>query len=144
MPPPPPRPRTLVEVLGIARTETVNGVPLTLLSLERYREGDVVTFSLSSRRGLHLDFPSPEIFIKVGPSAGTETPRFSGVGSSGGGGNGQDLYFRCTFGFSPPMPDDAADWVVEVTKIEWVKPRLSPERQVAWVDEGPWRFVIRP
>jgi hypothetical protein len=142
-PPPPPRPRTLVEVLGIARTETVNGVPLTLLSYERYREGDYVTFSLSSRRGLHLEYPSPEIFMRVGPAGATATPRFSD-GGGGGGGGGQDLYFRYAFGFSPPMPDEATDWVVEVTKVEWVKPRHSPERHVARVDEGPWRFVIRP
>ena len=143
MPTPPPRPRTLVEVLGIARTETVNGVALTLLSLERYREGDVVTFSLTSRRGLHLDPPSPELFLRVGPSATAVPPRFSSFGG-GGGGDGQELHYRHTFSFSPRMPDDATDWIVEVTKIEWVKPRRSPERQVARVDEGPWRFVIRP
>lgn len=140
---PPPRPRTLVEVLGIGRTETVNGVPLTLLSYERYREGDFVTFSLTSRRGFHLDYPSPEIFMRVGPAAATATPRFSDSGG-GGGGDGQELRFRYSFGFSPPMPDDAADWVVEVTKIEWVRPYRQPERKVAHVDEGPWRFVIRP
>jgi hypothetical protein len=42
------------------------------------------------------------------------------------------------------MPDGAADWVVEVTKIEWVRPYHSPERKVASVDAGPWRFRIRP
>ena len=141
--PPPPTPQTLVEVLGIGRTETINGIPLTLLSLERYREGDVVTFSLSSRRGLHLDYPSPEIFLKVGPAAATATPRFSQRGG-GGGGNGQELHFRYSFGLSPAMPDDATDWVIEVTKVEWVRPYRSPERRVVRVDEGPWRFVIRP
>lgn len=136
-------PRTLVEVLGIGRTETANGVTLTLLSLERYREGDLVTFRLSSRRGLHLDYPSPELFIKVGPSGATATPRLSMAGGGGGGG-GQELEFRHYFGFSPAMPDDAEDWVIEVTKIEWVSPYRSGERRVAKVDQGPWRFVIRP
>src|SRR6185503_9077181 len=120
VPQPPPRPRTLVEVLGIGRTVMVNGVPLTLLSYERYREGDFVTFSLTSRRGFHLDYSSPEIFLRVGPAASTATPRFSDS-SGGGGGDGQELRFRFSFGFSPPMPDDATDWIVEVTKIEWVK-----------------------
>jgi hypothetical protein len=139
----PAQPRTLVEVLGIGSTQTAGGVALTLLSLERYREGDVVTFRLSSRRGLHLDYPSPELFIKVGPSAATATPRFSMAGGGGGGG-GQELEFRQYFGFSPAMPDDATDWVVEVTKIEWVSPYRSGARRVARVDQGPWRFVIRP
>ena len=143
MDPPPSPPRTLIEVLGVGRTEAVNGVALTLLSYERYREGDVVTFSFGSRRGLHRDYPSPEIFIKVGPSGATATPRFSD-GGGGGGGAGQDLHFRYSFGFSPAMPDDSTDWVVEVTKIEWVKPYRTPERRVERVDDGPWRFVIRP
>jgi hypothetical protein len=139
----PAQPRTLVEVLGIGRTQTTNGVALTLLSLERYHEGDVVTFRVSSRRGLHADYPSPELFIKVGPSGSTETPRFSMAGGGGGGG-GQALEFRYYFGVSPAMPDDATDWVVEVAKIEWVSPYRSGERRVARVDQGPWRFVIRP
>ncbi len=143
VPPPPPTPRELIEVIGVGKTEVVNGVALTLLSLERYREGDIVTFRLTAKRGLHLDFPSPELFIAVGPAASPSTPRFSMMGGGGGGG-GKDLIFRYSFGFSPGMPDEATDWVVEVTKIEWVRPRRSPQRKVASVDAGPWRFVIRP
>lgn len=139
----PPQPRTLVEVIGVGRTETVNGVSLTLLSLERYREGDILTFSLTSKRGLHLDSPSPEIFIQIGPSGATATPRFSMM-SGGGGGAGNELIFRYSFGVAPGMPDDATDWVIEVAKIEWVFPYRSPERKVARVDLGPWRFTIRP
>src|SRR2546421_4592715 len=67
--PPPPAPRELVEVLGIGAAQTVGDRTITLLSLERYREGDIVTFSLTSKRGLHLDFPSPELFLAVGPAA---------------------------------------------------------------------------
>jgi hypothetical protein len=141
--PAPPAPRELIEVIGIGKTETVNGVALTLLSLERYREGDIVTFRLTAKRGLHMDFPSPELFIAVGPAASPSTPRFSMMGG-GGGGSGNDLTFRYAYGLSPGMPDDAADWVVEVTKIEWVRPYRSPERKVASADPGPWRFTIRP
>jgi hypothetical protein len=140
---PAPEMRELIEVLGIGKTEIVNGVALTLLSVERYREGDIVTFRLTSKRGLHLDFLSPELFLAVGPAASTTTPRFSMFGGGGGGG-GNDLTFRYTFGVSPGMPDEATDWVVEVTKIEWVRPYRSPEREVASVDVGPWRFTIRP
>jgi hypothetical protein len=140
---PPPAPRELVEVLGLGMTETVNGVALTLLSLERYREGDIITFRLTSKRGFHLEFPSPELFLAVGPAASTSTPRFS-MTNGGGGGNGNDLSFRYSYGVSPGMPDQATDWVVEVTKIEWVRPYRSPERKIASVDVGPWRFRIKP
>ena len=136
-------PRELIEVIGVGKTEMVNGVALTLLSLERYREGDVVTFRLTSKRGLHLEFPSPELFIAVGPAASTSIPRFFMMGGGGGGG-GNELTFRYSYGFSPGMPDGATDWVIEVTKIEWVWLYRSPERRVASVDVGPWRFVVRP
>jgi hypothetical protein len=141
--PPPATPRELIDVIGVGKTETVSGVALTLLALERYREGDIVTFRLTAKRGLHREFPSPELFIAVGPAASTSTARFSMMGG-GGGGSGNDLTFRYSYGLSPGMPDDAIDWVVEVAKIEWVRPYHSPERKVASVDVGPWRFTIRP
>jgi hypothetical protein len=141
--PQPPTPRELIEVIGVGKTEVVNGVALTLLSLERYREGDIVTFRLTAKRGLHLDFPSPELVIAVGPAASPSTPRFSMMGG-GGGGSANDLTFRYSYGMSPRMPDEATDWVIEVTKIEWVWGYRSPERKVASVDVGPWRFTIRP
>jgi hypothetical protein len=143
-PEPAPAQRELVEVLGIGRTEVAHGVALTLLSLERYREGDTLNFRLVRKRGfLQRDIPSPELFIRVGPSSATHTPRFSGM-SGGGGGGMQEITYRFSFGVSPGMPDDAGDWVVEVTKIEWVKPYRSPERRIWSIDHGPWRFVIRP
>ena len=143
MAPPPPTLRELVEVIGVGKTETVNNVSLTLLSLERYREGDIVTFRLVRKRGLHRDFPSPELFITTGPAAATATPRFAYM--SGGGGGGMDeIVYRYSFGYSPGMPDGASDWVIEVMKIEWVRPYRSPERRIWSIDHGPWRFVIKP
>lgn len=124
-------------------TVTASGIPLTLLSLERYREGDVLNFRFTSRRGLHLDFASPDMFITVGPASATATPRFSLMGGSSGG-NGQEIVHRFSFGVTPGMPDGATDWVVEVTKIVWNRHRSGGEYTVANVDEGPWRFVIRP
>ncbi len=144
MPPPPPAPRELIEVLGIGKTEVVNGKALTLLSLERYREGDLVTFRLVRKRGrFEPDFPSPEMFLAVGPAAATSTPRLSGMNGGGGGGM-EETTFRYSFSFSPGMPDDATDWVIEVTKIEWVRPRHGRHRRIWSIDHGPWRFIIRP
>jgi hypothetical protein len=143
MPPPPPRPRELIEVIGVGQTETANDVAVTLLSLERYREGDIVTFRLLRKRAKwERDFPSPELFIAVGPSGATARPRFGGM-SGGGGGGMEEIEYRHTFSLSPGMPDDVTDWVVEVEKIEWVR-MGQPGRTVQSVDVGPWRFVIRP
>ena len=140
---PPPQPRELIEVIGLGRTETVSGVALTLLSLEHYREGDILNFRLRRERGRDRDFPSPELVIRVGPATAPATPRFSMMHGGGGGGM-KEIEHRYSFGVSPGMPDGARDWVVEVSRIEWVRPRRSPTRVVQSVDEGPWRFVIRP
>ena len=56
----------------------------------------------------------------------------------------EEITFRYSFSFSPGMPDDATDWVIEVTKIEWVRPRHGRHRRIWSIDHGPWRFIIRP
>jgi hypothetical protein len=139
--PPPPTPRELVSVVGVGQTQTVDGVALTLLSLERYREADVVTFRLTHRRGLHLDFPSPELFIAV-TTGDDAPPRHLSMIGGGGGGNGQELVFRYTYSLAPPIPQDAREAVIEVGKIEWVRHGRN-ERKIASVDIGPWRFMIK-
>jgi hypothetical protein len=139
---PPPTPRELVSVVGIGQTETVNGVALTLLSLERYREADIVTFRLTHRRGMHLDFPSPELFITVTTGDDSPVRRISMMGGAGGG-NGQELVFRYSYSFAPPIPENATEVVIEVSKIEWARYGRN-ERKIASVEVGPWRFTIKP
>src|SRR2546430_14803664 len=142
MPARPPTPRGLVSVVGVGQTEMVNGVALTLLSLERYREADIVTFRLTHRRGMHFDFPSPELFITVLTSDGAPPRRLWMMGG-GGGGNGQELVFRYSYSFAPPIPPDATEAVIEVAKIEWARFGRNA-RTIASVDVGPWRFTIKP
>src|SRR6266571_1236876 len=136
--PPPPTPRELIDVIGVGATETVGGVGLTLLSLERYREASVLTFRLVGRRGLSFDFPSPELFITI--TAGDDVPtRRLWMMSGGGGGNGQELIFRYAYAFAPPIPQGATEAVIEVSKIEWARYGRN-ERKGSSVDVGPWRF----
>jgi len=139
---PPPTPRELISVVGVGQTETVNDVALTLLSLERYREADLVTFRLVHRRGMHVDFPSPELFITIATGDDSPVRRISMMGGSGGG-NGQELVFRYSYAFAPPIPQEATDVVIEVSKIEWARYGRN-ERKITSVEVGPWRFTIKP
>lgn len=140
--PPPPAPRELVDVIGIGRTEMVAGVSLTLLALERYREGDIVTFRIVRKRGFSRDFPSPELLIAVGPASATELPRYSMM-SGGGGGGMNEIVYRMSYGLVPGMPLDATDWIIEVREVSWVRDGMN-ERKVSSVDAGPWRFTVKP
>src|SRR5438046_8663311 len=123
--PPPPAPRELVDVIGIGRTEVVAGVSLTLLALERYREGDIVTFRIVRKRGFSRDFPSPELLIAVGPASATELPRYSMM-SAGGGGGADEIVYRMSYGLVPGMPLDATHWDREDLGVTWVRDGLTP------------------
>src|SRR5690242_7716667 len=83
-PPPPPQPHELIDVVGVGTTETTGGVALTLLSLERYREGLIALFRVRRHRGrFEREFPSPWLVMTVTPE-GTVPYRFL-MGSGGGG-----------------------------------------------------------
>src|SRR5687768_4929276 len=85
-PPPPPQPRELIDVVGIGRTETVSGVDVTLLSLERYREGHVALFRMfRQRKRSERDLPMPHFELAVTPESSTPY-RFWMMGGTGGGG----------------------------------------------------------
>src|SRR5512132_2081161 len=84
--PPPPQPRELIDVVGIGRTETVGGVAVTLLSLERYREGHVALFRMfRHRERSERELPMPHFELAVTPENSTPY-RFWMMGGTGGGG----------------------------------------------------------
>ena len=140
IPPPPPQPRELIDVVGIGRTETVGGVALTLLSLERYREGQIALFRLLRARGLfEREFPSPRLELSVMPE-GTVPYR---IWMSGGGGGGMvELEFRHSYVIVPAPPSDASETVIEVRAISWERYSAGTYKVVS-VDTGPWRFTIK-
>jgi hypothetical protein len=137
--PPPPQPRELVDVIGVGQTETVNGVALTLLSVERYREGHIALFRLHRARGRsEREFPSPEFDLAVTP-AGTVPYRSWMMGGSGGG--MRELEYRQSYAIVPAPPSGASEVVIEVRAISW-KWYSSGTNKVVSVDPGPWRFTI--
>jgi hypothetical protein len=140
-PPPPPQPRELIDVVGVGRTETVNGVALTLLSVERYREGHIALFRLHHARGrLEREFPSPDFDLVVTPK-GTVPYRFWMMSGSGGGGVHGEVEHRRSYAIVPAPPSDAAEIVIEVREISW-KRYSSGTYNVVSVDAGPWRFTL--
>jgi hypothetical protein len=130
----------LIDVVGIGRTETVGGVALTLLSLERYREGQIALFRLLRARGLfEFEFPSPRLELSVMPE-GTVPYRF--WMNAGGGGGMPELEFRQSYVIVPAPPSDASETVIEVRTISWERFGAGT-RKVVSVDTGPWGFTIK-
>lgn len=136
----PPQPRELVDVVGVGQSETVNGVAVTLLSVERYREGHIALFRLHRARGrLEHDFPSPEFDLAVTPE-GAVPYRFWMTGGTGGGLPGE-VEHRRSYAIVPAPPSDASEVVIEVRAISW-KRYDSGTYKVVSVETGPWRFTI--
>lgn len=137
--PPPAQPRELVDVLGVGQTETVGTVSLTLLSLERYREGHIALFRLHRARGrLELEFPTPHLDLAVTPE-GTVPYRFWMMGGTGGGTT--ELEYRQSYAIVPAPPSDASEIVIEVREISWERYGAGTYKVVS-ADAGPWRFRI--
>jgi hypothetical protein len=139
-PPPPPQPRELVDVVGVGQTETVNGVALTLLSVERYREGYVVLFRMfRHRKRSERDLPTPHFELALTPESPTPY-RFWMMGGTGGGGTEGEMEYRQSYAIVP-RPSDATETVIEVSQISW-KRYGSGTYKIVSVDPGPWRFAI--
>ncbi|HLZ48896.1 MAG TPA: hypothetical protein VKR80_09635 [Candidatus Limnocylindria bacterium] len=138
-PAPPPQPRELIDVIGVGATETADGVALTLLSLERYREGLIALFRLRRPRGrFEREFPSPRLVMTVTPE-GTVPYRF--LMGGGGGGGMRELEFRQAYTIVPAPPTDAAEIVIQVSEISWERWDAGETRVVS-VDPGPWSFSV--
>lgn len=139
--PPPPQPRELIDVLGIGDTQTAGGIALTLLSLERYREGHVALFRMFRRRApSERDLPMPHFELAVTPEAAGPY-RFWMMGGTGGGGVAGEMEYRQAYAIAPAPPSDGI-LVIEVSAISWDRFDAGTRKVVA-MDTGPWRFTIR-
>jgi hypothetical protein len=137
---PPSQPRELIDVLGVGATETVGGIALTLLSVERYREAHIALFRLFRTRGrLEWELPSPHLDLAVTPE-GTAPYRYWMMGGTGGG--MRELEFRQSYAIAPAPPSEASEIVIEVRAITWQRYSAGTYKVVA-VDGGPWRFRVR-
>jgi len=141
-PPSPPQPRELIDVVGLGQTETVKGVALTLLSVERYREGHVALFRMfRHRERSERDLPMPRFELAVTPEGSTPY-RFWMMGGTGGGGVEGEMEYRQAYAIAPAPPSDGSEIVIEVREISWERLGAGT-RKVISVDSGPWRFTIR-
>jgi hypothetical protein len=139
--PPPPQPRVLVDVVGVGQTEIVNGVTLTLLSVERYREGHVVLFRMfRHRERSERDLPMPHFELAVTPEGPTPY-RFWMMGGTGGGGVEGEMEYRQAYAIVPSPPSDGREVVIEVREVSWKRYGSGTYKVVA-LDAGPWRFTI--
>jgi hypothetical protein len=130
----------LIDVIGIGHTETVGGVALTLLSLERYQEGHIALFRLFRARGsFEREFLSPHLELRITPE-GTVPYRFWMMGGTGGGGM-REVEYRQSYAIAPAPPSDAREIVIEVQTISWERFGAGTCTAVS-VDAGPWRFGI--
>jgi hypothetical protein len=142
LPPSPPQPRELVDVVGVGQTETVNGVAVTLLSVERYREGHVVLFRMfRHRKRSERDLPMPHFELSVTPQSSMPY-RFWMMGGTGGGGVEGEMEYRQAYAITPSPPSDDGEVVIEVREISWKRYGSGTYKVVA-VDTGPWRFSVR-
>jgi hypothetical protein len=125
----------LHRVVAIGRTERAGEGELTLLALELYERGFVVT----SR----LRWPGPfGLFPELSPAATDDLGHAYAHRSHGGSGDGRD--FRAAHRFSPALDPAAAELRLEIAEIRWR--RLVPGRTELGEEAptpGPWRFVVR-
>jgi hypothetical protein len=137
----PPQPHDLIDVVGIGATERANGVALTLLSVERYREAYIALFRMLRDRGrLEREFPSPYLELAVMP-AGAQPYRFWMM--HGGGGGDRELEYRQSYAIAPAPPSDGPEIVIEVRTITWERHGRDGVSRVVSVDTGPWRFAVK-
>jgi hypothetical protein len=136
------QPRELIDVIGVGATESVGGVALTLLSVERYREGNVALFRMfRHRERSERDLPMPHFELAVTPESSTPY-RFWMMGGTGGGGVAGEMEYRQAYAIAPAPPSDGSEIVIEVREIVWERWGQGT-RKVLSADAGPWRFTVR-
>jgi hypothetical protein len=125
----------LGRVIAIGQTERAGEGELTLLALEIYERGFVVTTRLRWPGGFGL---LPEL----APAASDDRGRAYAHRSHGGSGGGRE--FRSAHRFSPALDPGAGELRLAIAEIRWR--RIVPGRAELGEEPpttGPWRFVVR-
>jgi hypothetical protein len=135
----------LVRVVAAGQTATVDGVSVTLLSIELYDDGFIIngrvrrSIPSSSDEGVHW-LPALD--------TGTELRAADGHGgvyaSLGMGGGGDAKEYRLHQTFSPALALNASELRIELANLRYVRfdPRAPDDRSRDELKHGPWSFVI--
>lgn len=127
--PPPPALRTLVRVLPVARTETRDGLAVTLLALERYDNGFVLQCVLQTGdRATGMPDPHPVVADDCGN-------RYTAWGGGGGGSGAHQGEWRCAFNCVPALDPAARAVTVAIPDL----PFLTGDDATR---PGPWTFTV--
>jgi len=141
MPRPHAQPRELVSVLGVGVSQIHGPSTLTLLSLERYREGFILQFRLLRERHHLRQLFMPQIDLSIVDGRAT---RYTIWPQGGGGGGGLDglIEWRYAWAGTPALPQEAGEITIEALEIRWQRHHDKDGLVFAEADAGPWRFVI--
>lgn len=134
--------RDLIAVVGVGQLQSHGPMTVTLLSVERYRDGFFLQFRLMrehrppSRMGW-------QPHMKISVVDGHATPYVVGP-DGGGGGGGRDGIAVWRYGYrgAPALSADAGEIVVEVPELRWRQHDGKGQLVDAEVDAGPWRFRV--
>ena len=118
----------------------MNGVRLTLLSVERYAEGVVLLFRLVRRRGrFAFSYPMPSLAISMDPAGAVP---YRVLMKGGGGGGDEEIEYRLTYAVVPAPPPGTHAIAIAVDEIAWERGAMNGRAEVVARDAGPWRYVV--
>jgi hypothetical protein len=131
----------LKRVIPIAKSQPCGSATLTLLSLEEYLEGYIVTARLILGERKIVARQSPHLVFRTTDDQGN---RYEGW--CVGGGSKNELRAECKF--TPSLDQNARELTVEIDGVHWVvwpQPQQGGQGQKPEVDldPGPCMFVIR-
>ncbi len=138
--------RELVDVLPVGTSHRAGDETVTLLSVERYRDGFLAQLRVLAEYAPPAPLPEragllPEVHLAATDDRGgayTPWPH----GGSGGGGRGV-LQWRHAYRFAPALPPEARELRLTVERVAWH--RYEPGQQELVVEReqaGPWAFTV--
>jgi hypothetical protein len=132
----------VVRVTGVGERREKDGVALTLLSVELYRDGVVAQFHIVQRRqaGAAGAFGLPQLAVAASDDRGT-VYRERPYGGSGGGPDHGTVNWRMASAFAPAAPEDARMLVLRVDEVVW-STASGTELVESERTAGPWEFVV--
>lgn len=138
--------RELVDVLPVGMSHRMGDETVTLLSVQRYRDGSLAQLRVLSEYAPPATLQEraslmPELHLAVADDRGGSYTPWS-HGGSGGGGRGT-LQWRYAFRFAPALAPEAGELQLAVERVEWHRHVPGrPETVIERAQVGPWAFTV--